>query len=234
MIRLILAFLRPYRAGAVVAVGVTLGLLLIGSAVGPGVVRLAQRVAQNLAARTVTVTATSPVIVERLHALNRLETARQVTSHVVEASSDTLPLPQFLVRDRLMMLVQTEAVAGVDLSRLAPEDVQVRGSGVAVRLPEPELFTVTIADEHSKVYTRERGWFVMNPDPDLERQARLKAKADARRAASRGELVSAAKTNAESNLRSLLQTLGFEEVEFQWGGPVLVASRAADGRPAYR
>jgi len=203
---------------------VALVVVLLSSSLGPGLLHLARRALQNLTARVTTVTTTAPVIVEQLQALNRLETARQISRHEIEARSDPLlPLPAFLVKDRLLMLVQTEVVAGIDLSHLSSGDVQVKDKTLSLRLPAPRLLSVRIQDRYSRVYTRERGWLVFNPDKDLERQARLQAQADARQAALRGEILTAARTNAEKNLTALLQSLGFRAVEFHWAEPTASA-----------
>lgn len=194
-----------------------LAVVLLGSSLAPGLVGLARNAFEGLTARIVTTTATGPALVERLQGLNRLETARQVSQHVVESRSEGLPLPEFLAGDKLLMLVQTETVAGVDLSRLSPQDVRLEGQSVVIRLPQPEVLSVRVDDEHSRVYDRHRGWLVLKPDPDLERQARLKAQADARRGALEGEVMNLARANAEKSLRSLLEPLGLREVRFQWG-----------------
>lgn len=132
-----------------------------------------------LTARTTTVTG-SPIIVTQLQALNRLETASQVSQQVVEASANRAYMPTFLGQDRLLMQVQTEMIAGIDLGRLTQDDVTVRGKNVTLRLPAPELFSVRIDDAHSKVFSRECGWLVFTPDVTLEGQGRLKVLADAR------------------------------------------------------
>lgn len=208
-------FLRPAHAAVVAwAVGFIL-LLILGANLGPGVLRSACQVFAKMTAGISTIISPSPLIVERLQSLNRLETARQITSQVVEASAERPFLPAFLGKDKLLMSVQTESVAGVDLSGFAHQDVRVTNGAVTVRLPAPQVFSIRVDDEHSKVYSRERGWLVLNPNTDLERQARLSALSDARSAA-RKEVMSAARTNAENNLRVFMRSLGFQRVVFEW------------------
>ncbi|MEI6519613.1 MAG: DUF4230 domain-containing protein [bacterium] len=167
---------------------------------------------------TITVT-TSPIIVTKLQSLNRLETASQVSQQVVEASADHKNFPAFLGQDRLMMQVQTEMIAGIDMSRLTLNDVKVQGNTVTVRMPAPELFTVRIDDEHSKVFSRERGWLVFTPDINLESEARLKVLAEARETG-QTYLIPTARTNAETNLRQLLASFGFDTIEIHWADQV--------------
>lgn len=201
-----------------VAVGVIgiLAFLVMSSSLGPGFLQMAHRVFDNLSKRITVVTTPAPVIVERLQALNRMETARQVSRQIVEAKSNSTIFPDFLAKDNLQMMVQTEVVAGIDLSRMSTSDVHVVSNSVTITLPQPELFTVRIDDDNSHVYSREQGWLMFHPDKDLERQARLQAQSNAREAASTGEVMATAKTNAETNLRSLLQSLGFDKIEIVW------------------
>jgi len=165
--------------------------------------------------RAATVTASGPLIVTRLQSLNRLETASQVSQQVVEANADSEHLPAFLGQDRLIMQVQTEMIAGIDMSRLTANDVQVQGKAVTVRMPAAELFSVRIDDEHSKVFSRAHGWLIFAPDINLEGQARLKVLANAR-ATGQAYLLPTARINAEANLRQLLVSMGFATVEIHW------------------
>lgn len=167
--------------------------------------------------RVALVTAPAPVIVEKLRPLNRIETAIEVKQHIVEAKSESRLLPGFLGKDNLMMMVQTETIAGVDLSRLSDKDVSVENGVVTIRLPNPTIFHVRIDDQNSKVYNRECGLLVFKPDMDLERQARLKAQSDAYKIALSGEMMSDARLNAEQNLRTLLKSIGLNQVKFIWG-----------------
>lgn len=234
MKRLILSWLLKHiRTAVAVTLCLVLLLLLLGSALGPALVNLTRRGLENIAARVTSTTAAAPIIVEQLQALNRLETARQISRHVIEAKSESPLLPEFLTKDKLLMLVQTEVIAGIDLSRITTEAVQVEGRRVVLHLPKPRILSVRIQDEHSRVYSRERGWIVFKPDLDLERQARLKAQADAQEAALRSDVLTTARVNAEKNLLSLLQSLGFRGVEFRWeGSGVPPASTDSDGAPS--
>ena len=52
---------------------------------------------------------------------------------VVEGDRSSSVLPDFLVGDKLLLLVHGEANAGVDLTELKPSDVAVRGKTVLSR-----------------------------------------------------------------------------------------------------
>lgn len=167
---------------------------------------------------TATVYRTQPspvVIVERLQAMQRLETARQTTLHdvAVEASNG---LPVWLAGERLRMRVVAEVSAGVDLGKLKPEHVQVSGKRVRITLPEPQILDITIREQGTEVYHRERGWFVFHPDKAIEQRARNQAWLEARQAALQGELLQRARANAAVELERLLKMLGFEQAQVGW------------------
>lgn len=170
----------------------------------------------RLGARVVSVTPSPTVVVQRLQALNRLETAQFVSQHVVEARSESTWLPPFLAGERLLLVAQVEVVAGLDMKQVSPRDIEVKGDEVVVTLPPPRILSVRIDEAKTKVFARERGWLVFKPDIDLEREARLQALSEARQAALRSELLPFAQQKAEENLRTFLQTLGFKRVEIRW------------------
>jgi hypothetical protein len=211
--RMIEWILKPMQRVLVVVGAVVVILALLGSPLGSGLVQGIWKSLENLTARVTSTRPLSPVIVKQLQALNRLETAKQTNSHTIEAESHANIFPS-LTSESLVLIAQTEVTAGVDLAQLKSEDVQVKGSSVRIRLPEPKVLNVQVDDLHTRVYRRDKGLFVWHPDKDLERQARLQASFEARQAARANGLLHIARMNAEDNLRSLLKSLGFEQVEF--------------------
>lgn len=175
-----------------------------------------REISARLKARVVSVTPSPTVVVQRLQALNQLETAQFVSQHVVEAKSESTWLPSFLAGERLLLVAQVEVIAGLDMKRVSPSDIEVKGDEVVVTLPPPKILSVRIDEAKTRVFARERGWLVFNPNIDLEREARLQALTEARQAALRSELLPFARQKAEENLRTFLQALGFKRVEIRW------------------
>jgi hypothetical protein len=171
---------------------------------------------ERLASRVITVTPSPTVIVERLQSLNRLETARLVSQHVVEAKAESEWLPSFLAGERLVLVAQVEVIAGVDMKEVSPKDIEVEGDKVVVSLPQPKIFSAKIDEAKTQVIARERGWLVFNPDKDLEREARLQALSEAKLSAIKSDLLPFARQKAEENLRAFLHALGFKQVEIRW------------------
>lgn len=76
-----------------------------------------------------------------------------------------------------------------------------------------------IDDANTKVFSRDRGLLVLNPDMNLEHKARMQALGDAHAAAKQSQVLAIARTNAETSLRQLLTPMGYEKVEFAWKKP---------------
>ncbi len=211
-LRVVARLWKLRRYGAWVGVFL-LGLLLVIMAPS-----LREGILARLGALTQTVYRTQPsptVIVNQLQRLNRLETARQITTHTVEVES-TNGLPTWLAGERVLLLATAEAVAGIDLAQLQPHQIRVEGKRVQIELPEPRLLRVSLQEGRTKVYDRQRGWLVFRPDREIETRARQQAIAEARSAALQGELMNLARQNAIDELRRLLTTLGFDEVQVGW------------------
>ena len=84
--------------------------------------------------------------------------------------------------NRVLLVAHGIVKAGVDFRELKPEDLEVTGKKIAIRLP-PSRITDTYLDEHqTRVVERTTGLLRMF-DKDLEQAARQNAVADIRRAA---------------------------------------------------
>jgi hypothetical protein len=107
------------------------------------------------------------VIVERLQAMQRLETARQTTLHDVAVEA-TNGLPVWLAGERLRMRIVAEASAGIDLAKLRPEHVQVSSGRVRLILPR----TAAVRNHPARgqrggaTIASEAGWYSV-PTPRL-------------------------------------------------------------------
>jgi hypothetical protein len=155
-----------------------------------------------------------PTVVQEIRALARLETAAGTMQQVVEGERSVRFLPPWLLGDRILFVAQGEAIAGVDLSQLRPEDIRVDGDRVTVRLPEPAIFTVHLNESQCRVYDRTVGW-LSRPDPALESQVRQRAVERLADAAQERGLLSVARENAQTTVARLLRTMGAREVIFQ-------------------
>ncbi|MBI4771715.1 MAG: DUF4230 domain-containing protein [Chloroflexi bacterium] len=152
-------------------------------------------------------------IIREVRSLSRLETAQYTIEKVITAEVGQGALGG-LFGDKLLFVAHGVVIAGVDLSRLSPQDLQVDAAGfVTVALPAPEVFVATLDNQKSYVYDRQTG-LLTKGQVDLETQARRLAESEIRKAALEDGILELAQANARSYLERLLRGLGFREVIF--------------------
>ncbi len=173
------------------------------------------RLASAIAGRSLTVVS-APDVIEKIQQLNRLETVKYSLDTIVEGNESSPVLPDALAGDKLLMIVHGSTVAGVDLSQLKPESVQItetpNGRNIQLTLPASQVFETTVDEAKSRVYSRDTGIFV-RADPNLESATRAKAQTDLQQAALSDGILDAASKNARVAVIALLQGLGFAHVE---------------------
>ena len=206
------------RVVLVLIVGLFLGVILLGSIGGLVLSRTSGRawishMWSAMTGRTLAIDVSQPTVVDRIQRLQRLETVIYTMDKIVTGAKENPILPNFLAGDRLLMLVHGEVVAGIDFSILKPRDVTVDGKQIHLRLPPPQIFSTRIDSAKTRVYSRQTGLLVPT-DPDLETQVRQEAERQLQQAAMADGILRTAQQNAASTLKSLLQGLGFEKIEF--------------------
>ena len=195
-----------FLVGALLAV---MGFLLV--------VRASQNWSRSVGAwlqRTTRTDLSQPTVVDRIQKLQRLETVVFTMEKIVTGEKESSVLPNFLAGDRMLLLVHGEAIAGIDFQMLKPADVQVTGKKIRVHVPQAELLVTRIDSSKTRVYSRQTGLLVPT-DPNLESQVREEAERDLRRSALADGILQRAQENARSTLMSLMQSMGFEEVQFE-------------------
>jgi hypothetical protein len=199
-------------------IGLFLGVLLVSSI---GWLMLSRNSGRELLShmwsavtgRTLSIDVSQPTVVDRIQRLQRLETVIYTMDKVVTGAKENPLLPDFLAGDRLLMLVHGEVVAGIDFSDLKSGDVRVDGKKVHLHLPAPQIFRTRLDSAKTRVYSRQTGLLV-STDPNLETQVRQQAEQQLQEAAMADGILRNAQQNALSTIRSLLQGLGFESIDF--------------------
>ena len=201
--------------------GVLLALVLGAVALGVFVHHARSGVAGRLAAmitgRPLTIVS-APDVVEKVQQLNRLETVVYSLDTVVEADESNPILPDALAGDKLLMIVHGQTIAGIDMSKLSPDSVQItegaQGRTIRLTLPPSQVFATTLDEQKSRVYARDTGLFV-KADPTLETQVRQKAQSQPQQAALSDGILDAATKNAKATVTAMLEGLGFEHVDIR-------------------
>jgi hypothetical protein len=192
-----------------VAFGVVVGLLLAV---------IVFVIARRITRATSPATTLDPVsVVHQIQRLNELVSVKYTVQKVVGLEEQKVPFGS----EKLLLFVQAEVLAGIDLSKLAAADIKwLPAKRMQVMLPPPKIEHVVIDDKETKVWDRQITWWTpwVPYNPDLERQARLKAKDTIQQAAIDMGILDQARRNAEAGIRSLLETFGVKSVTL--GSPV--------------
>jgi hypothetical protein len=151
-------------------------------------------------------------IISEVQALARLETIRYTVEKVITAETNQGSLAA-LFGDRLLFVAHGYVIAGIDMNKIKPEDLQLDGEVLKVRLPAAEVLVATLDNDKSYVYDRQTGLFTQG-DPNLETQARQVAEQEILKAAIADGILDNAATNAQTYLRWFFETLGYKQVDF--------------------
>lgn len=153
-------------------------------------------------------------LVTQVRELNRLETASMRVMHVGTITQTYKMVPNALGGDEITFLATGDVIAGIDLSRLGPNDVWREPHGaIAMRLPAAEILVSRVDNKESRVLTRKTG-MMRRADIDLETRARQHAEENIRAEALKKGILPMASGNAEKKMADFLKALGFQKVRF--------------------
>jgi len=150
--------------------------------------------------------------INEIRALARLETIQYSIEKVITAEISQGNLG-FLLGDKLLFVAHGIVIAGIDMTKLNPEDMRLENGVLRVNLPDAEIFVATLDNSKSYVYDRNTG-LLAQPDPNLETLARQSAEDEIKKAALEDGILAQALNNAELFLYKFFQSLGFAEVTF--------------------
>ena len=150
--------------------------------------------------------------INEVRALARLETIQYSVEKVITAETGQGTF-DFLFGDKLLFVAHGIVIAGIDMSRINPGDMQMQNGVLTIALPETEIFIATLDNDKSYVYDRETG-LLTHGDVNLETSARQVAEAEIRKAALEDGILDLAYQNAKSYLSLFFQSLGFTNVVF--------------------
>jgi Protein of unknown function (DUF4230) len=169
------------------------------------------RAADYVTGRNLAIDTSQPTVVNKIQRLQRLETVTYSLDKIVEGERQSPILPNFLVGDKLLLVVHGQVIAGIDLSQLKPSDVQIQGSSIQVHLPPAQIFVTSLDNTKTRVYSRTTGLLVPE-DPNLESEVRASAQQQIQQAALADGILAAASKNARATVTSMLLGLGFQNV----------------------
>ena len=152
-------------------------------------------------------------IIHEIQSLARLETIKFSLEKIITAEIHQGAF-DWLIGDRLLFVAHGEVIAGIDLNKLDPEDLEVKNGVLYVTLPDAEIFITAIDNEQSYVYERDTGLFT-HGEVNLETEARRVAEQEIEKSALEDGILDLAEQNAISFLDRLFRDLGYPEVVFE-------------------
>lgn len=174
--------------------------------------RSLQTQVSNLLNPTPTIIADPVTYINEVRALARLETIQYSVEKVVtgETGGGTF---QSLFGDKILFVGHGTVIAGIDMSKLNPEDMRFENGVLTVRLPPAEIFIAALNNEKSYVYERDTG-IISKPDINLETLVRQKAEEEILKGALEDGILEQAQLNAEAYLLKFFSALGYPNTIF--------------------
>ena len=152
-------------------------------------------------------------VLVQVRALNELVTVKYSIQKVVGLKEKRALLGE----ESILLLVEGRVLAGVALNEISAHDIVMPSREEArIRLPTPRILENFLDEKSTKVWDRRITWWTpwVAADPDLEHKARLEALEQVRSAAVQMGILKDAQTNAERDIRAILQAFGISRVVF--------------------
>jgi hypothetical protein len=151
--------------------------------------------------------------INEIRSLARLETIQYTVEQVVTSETNQGAL-SFAFGTKILVQMHGTVIAGIDMAKMRPEDMQLQGEVLYVKLPPAEIFTVTLDPAKSKVYTIQNG-ILAEVDPNTVMDALSAGNDKITSAALEDGILAQAQKNAETYLLRFFMSLGYKNVIFQ-------------------
>jgi len=151
-------------------------------------------------------TTDSNSVLAQVKKLDQLVTVKYSVQRIVGIKEEHQPVGE----ESILLMVEGQVLAGVDLSSLKSGDIRIAGGHHAsVAVPRAKVMHVFLDEHKVKVWDRRITWWTpwIAPDPDLEHRARLTALDDIKAAAIEMGILEDAQRNAQSAIQSFLLSL---------------------------
>ena len=150
--------------------------------------------------------------INQIQALARLETIQYSVEQVVTAETNQGTFA-FVIGNQILVQIHGTVIAGIDMQKLSPSDLQLQNSVLSVKLPPAEIFVTTVNEDKTKVYNMQTGVFA-KLDPNLVIAAVQSGKDKITTAALDDGILQQAQQNAETYLAKFFAALGYQNTIF--------------------
>jgi hypothetical protein len=166
-----------------------------------------------------TIDRSEPAVLNRLSDLSEYKAATAQLQELIDVEHDVRFVPSIISGDRATFLAFGTVDAVVDFGELGSGAIEVTDDRKTVRivLPHARIDDVHVDPSRSRVVNRKRGVLdriggVFSDNPTSERELYQLSEQRLVKAAAESKLRDRAETNTRSMLRTLLRSLGFEDI----------------------
>ncbi|MGF1539380.1 MAG: DUF4230 domain-containing protein [Pleurocapsa sp.] len=145
-------------------------------------------------------------IVQKIQEIQELTTTIYSMETIVPTSADRRWGDFSLGKTKLLYIGHGEVRAGIDLSQLAVEDIQINRDRILIELPPAQILDSKVDVNRSRVYDYDRGFLNLGPDvaPQLQTLAQRKTLAEIVNNACREGILETANQKAKTTIAQLL------------------------------
>lgn len=154
-------------------------------------------------------------VIERVRSISELNTVEMYFNEIIDFKNakffNNFEIP--FTQKSFIFTVKARVKAGIDLSSVKEEDVEIDGRRLVLRLDEPVITSGEILSY--KAYDEKDGLFNEVTTEDTLKALELFEK-DLRKQAAENGIIEKAKENAEQTLEGIFMMSGYEQVKIDW------------------
>ncbi len=157
------------------------------------------------------------LVLQQVKESSELTTAAFTMQAVVPTEQDAAVGGFVFGKTKLLYIAHGEVKAGVDLSQITAEHVQVTGDAIRIQLPPAQVLDQKIDVNRSQVYDYNRGMLGLGPDvgPELQAMAQQEALKKITAAACEEGILQKASDRAKFVVTQFLNTAGYKTVTIE-------------------
>ena len=154
-------------------------------------------------------------VIERVRSISELNTVEMYFNEIIDFKNaklfNSFEIP--FTQKSFIFTVKARVKAGIDLSSVKEEDVEIDGKRLVLRLDEPVITSGEILSY--KAYDEKDGLFNEVATEDTLKALELFEK-DLRKQAAENGIIEKAKENAEQTIEGIFMMSGYEQVKINW------------------
>ena len=154
-------------------------------------------------------------VIERVRSISELNTVEMYFNEIIDFKNaklfNSFEIP--FTQKSFIFTVKARVKAGIDLSSIKEEDVEIDGKRLVLKLDEPVITSGEILSY--KAYDEKDGLFNEVTTEDTLKALELFEK-DLRKQAAENGIIEKAKENAEKTIEGIFMMSGYEQVKIDW------------------